>query len=113
MGARCQFRAGNARRFVRRHGSLDDAPQLIEVERIETDQLRLKLLLDQQRWRIAVTFTETDVAIVALDLDDRAQRERLVNPAGIEQRRITERDGGDGDSFDFQEAAPFGPELKA
>ena len=87
--------------------------QLIEVERVEADQLGLQLLLDQQRRGIAVAFTQADVAVVAFDLDDRAQRERLVNPAGVEQRRITEGDGGDGDSGDFQEAAPFGPGLKA
>ena len=80
--------------------------QLVEVERVEADQLRLQLLLDRQRRGIAVAFAEADVAVVALDLDDRAQRKGFVDTAGVEQRRITEGDGGDGDAFDFQEAAP-------
>ncbi|MNK85483.1 hypothetical protein D3C87_1053650 [compost metagenome] len=113
MGTGGQFRAGKARRFVRRHSRLNDGAQLIEVERVKADQLALQLLLDRQRRSVAVTLTQTDVAIVAFDLDDRTQRKGFVNAAGVEQWRITEGDGGDGDSFDFQEAAPVGSDFRA
>jgi hypothetical protein len=86
---------------------------LIEVERVEADQLTLQLLLNRQRRSIAVTFTQADVAVVAFDLDDRTQREGFVNAAGVEQWRITESNGGHGDAFDFQEAAPVGSDFRA
>ncbi len=63
---------GDAGRFLRGDGRLDDGPQLVEVERIQADQLALQLLLDRQGRGIAVTLPEADVTVVALDLDDRA-----------------------------------------
>ncbi len=113
MGTGRQFRAGHASRFIGCHSGLHNGAQVIEVERIETGQLLLQLLLDGQRRGIAVALAQANVAIVALDFDDRTQGIGLVNSAGIEQRRVPEGDGGDSDTLDFQEAAPAGSVFKA
>ncbi|EPM79019.1 hypothetical protein A249_33161, partial [Pseudomonas syringae pv. actinidiae ICMP 18804] len=55
---------GQAGGFVCRNGGLNDAAQLIEVERVDADQLVLYLLLNRQCWRVAVTFTEADITVV-------------------------------------------------
>ncbi len=54
VGTRRQFGTGNTGRFLRGDGRLDDGPQLIEVERIQADQLALQLLLDRQGRCIAI-----------------------------------------------------------
>jgi len=113
MGAGGQFRPRHAPRFIGRHCGLHNGPQLIEIERIETYELLLQLLLDGQCRSIAVALAQANVAIVALDFDDRTQGIGLVNSAGIEQRRVPEGDGGDSDTLDFQEAAPAGSVFKA
>ena len=48
----------------------------------------LDFLEHRQHRRVAVALAQAHAAVVALDLDDRAQRIRLVDSAGIEQRRI-------------------------
>ena len=96
-----------------RHRGLNDSAQPVQIEGIKADQLLLHLLLDRQRRGVAVAFTQADIAGVALDLNDRAQREGFVDTAGVEQRRVAKRDRGDGNADDFQETAPRGFERQA
>ncbi|KPW92607.1 hypothetical protein ALO79_200116 [Pseudomonas syringae pv. castaneae] len=112
MGTRCQFSACDAGGPLSGDGGLDDGPQLVEVERVQANQLVLHLLLDRQSRRIAVALAQTDVAVVTLDLNDRAQRKRLMNAAGVEQWRIAKGNGGDGDAFDLHIAAPDRPGFR-
>lgn len=87
-----------------RNRRLNDAAQLIEVERVEPDQLVLHLLLNGQRRGVAIAFAEADVTVVAFHFDDRAQCERFMDATGVEQRRIAKGDRGYGHAYDFQRA---------
>ena len=49
---------------------------------------------------VGVGLAEADQAGVGVELDDRAQRVRLVHADGVQQRRVDERDRGDAGAGD-------------
>ena len=55
---------------------------------------------------VGVGLAEADQAGVGVQLDDRAQRERLVHADGVEQRRVGERDRRDARAGDADRLAP-------
>ena len=59
---------------------------------------------------VGVGLAQPDQSGVGVQLDDRAQRERLMHADGVEQRRVDERDGGDARAGD---ADPTGGHQRA
>ncbi len=54
----------------------------------------------------ALSLAEADDPAVHDQLDDGAERERLVHAVGVEQRRVAEGDGGDDEVVDDHGAIP-------
>ncbi len=83
--------AFRGRRHIERHVRSDRAAQrgdaledAVQVERAHSDQCVLDLLQRQQSRTVAVSLSQADQPGVALDLDDRSKRKRLVYAARVE-----------------------------
>lgn len=96
---------------VGQHGArqrLRDEPlQAGQVEDVVAAQPRQHLAhLTEERF-VPVGLPEPDDPVFALDLDDAAQRERLVHAHDVEQRRVGERDRGQHHIEDLHQLSAF------
>jgi hypothetical protein len=78
----------------------DHLPQAFGLERVVTRQLGRHGAQPLQVDVVGVGLAPADQALDGVDPHDRPQRERLVHADRVEQRRVGERDRGDGDPAD-------------
>ena len=106
-GAGCGDHACDAVAACDRQGSqdgIDGISDLVEREHVQTEDGGGGRFQSSQMSSVGVRFTESDDTGVGVQLNDRAERIRLMHADGVEQRRIDEGDRCDsspGDQYRF------------